>query len=105
VTGLIVLLFNRSNRFVYFHSLQSLCFFGVTHIVLVVCWSIIPYVEHLPALRTCFYFFGSLTTFVTLIAWLTGMIQAARGKYYSLPFVEPAMKRLLTSAAETVFAN
>jgi uncharacterized membrane protein len=97
-TGLMILLFNRSNRFVYFHSLQSVCFFGIAHSVLIACWTAIPYTEHLPVVRTCLYFFGSFTTFVTVIAWIVAMIQAARGKYYSLPFVQPIVRRLLLNA-------
>jgi uncharacterized membrane protein/transcriptional regulator with XRE-family HTH domain len=94
LTGLLVLLFNRSNRFVLFHSLQSVCFFGGVHLVVLFCVLTAPLTDH-----SVFFTFmrdlcGPLAVLLGLIAWGVGMIQAARGRYYQLPLVGTWCHRL-----------
>lgn len=76
VTGLIFLLLKRENRFVRFHAMQSLIFFGTMSIVTAI-FSSIP-------------FFNSIATglgFVSFICWIVLMVKAARGRYYKLPLI------------------
>jgi uncharacterized membrane protein/transcriptional regulator with XRE-family HTH domain len=94
LTGLLVLLFNRSNRFVLFHSLQSVCFFGSVHLIILCCVVTAPLTDH-----NAFFTFmrdlcGPLAVLLGLIAWGVGMIQAARGRYYQLPLVGTYCHRL-----------
>ena len=76
ITGLIFLLLKRENRFVRFHAMQSLIFFGAIGIVTTV-FSHIPLLSSLSA--------GLL--FVSFICWIVLMVKAARGRYYKLPIV------------------
>jgi uncharacterized membrane protein len=76
VTGLIFLLLKRENRFVRFHAIQSLIFFGTMSIATAI-FSSIP-------------FFDSIAAglgFVSFICWIVLMVKAARGKYYKLPII------------------
>ena len=76
VTGLIFLLLKRENRFVRFHAMQSLIFFGAMSMVTSVF-------SHIPLL-------GSLSAglgFVSFICWIVLMVAAARGRYYKLPVI------------------
>jgi uncharacterized membrane protein/DNA-binding XRE family transcriptional regulator len=94
LTGLLVLLFNRSNRFVLFHSLQSTCFFGGIHLVVLLCVLAAPLTAHSAVLTLIRDVCGPLVVLLGLIAWGVGMIQAARGRYYRLPFVGKYCYRL-----------
>lgn len=76
VTGLIFLLLKREDRFVRFHALQSLIFFGGMSIAM--------------AIFRALPLFGSIATglgFVTFICWIVLMVKAARGRYYKLPII------------------
>jgi uncharacterized membrane protein len=71
VTGLIFLLLKRENRFVRFHAIQSLLFFGAMSMVTAI-FSSIP-------------FFDSIAAglgFVSFICWIVLMVKAARGRCY-----------------------
>jgi uncharacterized membrane protein len=76
VTGLIFLLLKRENRFVRFHAMQSLIFFGVMSMVTAVFSSI-------PLLGSI----GAGLGFVSFICWIVLMVKAARGRYYKLPII------------------
>lgn len=76
VTGLIFLLLKREDRFVRFHALQSLIFFGTISIVMAI-FSSIPFFDSIA--------FG--LGFVSFICWIVLMVKAARGRYYRLPLI------------------
>src|SRR5437660_9764168 len=76
VTGLIFLLLKRENRFVRFHAMQSLIFFGAMSIVTTV-FSQIPLLG----------FIGAGLGFVSFICWIVLIVKAARGRYYKLPII------------------
>jgi uncharacterized membrane protein len=76
VTGLIFLLLKRENRFVRFHAMQSLIFFGGMSMVTTV-FSYIPFLG----------FIGTGLGFVSFICWIVLMVAAARGRYYKLPII------------------
>jgi uncharacterized membrane protein len=76
VTGLIFLLLKGENRFVRFHAMQSLIFFGTTSMLSSVF-------SHIPLLG----FIGSGLGFVSFICWIVLMVAAARGRYYKLPII------------------
>lgn len=76
VTGLIFFLLERENRFVRFHAMQSIIFFGAINIVTAVL-SYIPY----------FGFIGAGLGFVSFICWIVLMVAAHRGRYYKLPVI------------------
>ena len=76
VTGLIFLLLKREDRFVRFHAMQSLIFFGAMSIATTV-FSYIPLLG----------FIGEGLAFVSFICWIVLMVAAARGRYYKLPII------------------
>jgi len=83
VTGLIFFLMEKQNRFVRFHAMQSILFFGGVTVIQI----ILNVISHFPVLG----FFASLAGVVVWIIWLVGyivlLINGFQGKYYKLPIV------------------
>lgn len=75
-TGLLFLLLERENRFVRFHAMQSLLFFGALSIVGAVL-NYIPY----------FGFVSAGLFLVGFVCWIVLMVAAHRGRYYKLPVI------------------
>jgi uncharacterized membrane protein/DNA-binding transcriptional regulator YiaG len=94
LTGVLVLLFHRSSRFTLFHSLQSICFFGGIHLIVVLCTVTAPFTDHNTVLTLLRDVCGPLAVLFGLIGWCVGLIQAARGKDYPLPLVGRWCQRL-----------
>lgn len=90
MTGLLFFLFGRQHPYVRFHALQSILFFGIINAADVALFNIIDDLmkthsfHFLTAIAILLFLF---LNFVAFIGWVVGMIQAARGKYYKLPFV------------------
>lgn len=76
VTGLIFLLLKRENRFVRFHAMQSLIFFGTMSLVTTM-------LSHISFLASIAAGLG----FVSFICWIVLIVAAARGRYYKLPII------------------
>ena len=76
VTGLIFLLLRRENRFVRFHAMQSLIFFGAIG-MLTTMFSHVPFLG----------FIGDGLGFVSFICWIVLIVAARRGRYYKLPII------------------
>ena len=85
VTGLIFFLLERENRFVRFHAMQSLLFFGI----LSVLEGIFSYMPFFGAV-------GSVIGLVMFIGWIVMMVKAHRGEYYKLPFFGDLADRLIS---------
>lgn len=85
LTGLLFLLFTRESRFVRFHALQSLIFFGSINLLDIALIRIgmlhLPHLSWLAALSLL------LLNFIAFIGWCVAIVQASRGKYYRLPFI------------------
>jgi uncharacterized membrane protein len=77
LSGLIVFLLEKESRFVRFHALQSLVFFGGMSLILSVLGPI-------PAVGWIFAVVGGILTFAF---WLIGMVNAYRGELYRFPVV------------------
>jgi uncharacterized membrane protein len=84
VSGLIFLLLERENRFVRFHAMQSLLFFGILSVVAWV-FSYLPF----------FAAIGSALGLVMFIGWIVMMVKAHRGQYYKLPLFGDLAERLI----------
>jgi uncharacterized membrane protein len=85
LTGLLFLLFVRENRFVRFHALQSLIFFGGINLIDIALLRI--GMIHVRPLSAFIVLFFMLLNFVAFVGWVVAIIQASRGQYYRLPFV------------------
>lgn len=92
-TGLLFFLFAGQNRYVRFHALQSLIFFGCINLIDIAFvmflrdWEWIFRFFHAPFVALLALLFVFLVNAVAFVGWLVGMFQAARGKYYRLPLV------------------
>lgn len=86
--ALMLLLFVRENRFVRFHALQSLFFFGVINVIYVIFFGSIKYwplpLPHLFWVIPLLVFLG--VNIIAFIAWIVGIVGALRGDYVHLPF-------------------
>ncbi len=86
ITGLLLFLFNRSNRFVLFHSLQSLLIFGSATVFYIAFACVMAYVPFIPV-HVFALIFAVLVTMIAVISWIVGIVKALTGSYYKLPFV------------------
>ncbi|GHO50172.1 DUF4870 domain-containing protein [Ktedonospora formicarum] len=93
-SGLVLLFFGFQNKYVRFHALQSLLFFGFINLADVIMFltgdlgsHIYGRIPHLDG----FFILGLMLAFFLLnslafVGWLVCMIMAANGKTYKLPF-------------------
>ena len=94
LTGLLFLLFGGRNRFVRFHALQSLAFFGAINVIDVGLFSIVRVMWHFsPFLVFCGLLMFMMLNFIAFVTWIMAMVQAARGVYFRLPFVGELVAR------------
>ena len=77
VGGLVFFLLDRDNRFLRFHAMQSILFFGTTSILGWVS-SFFPF---------ALFGFGGVVGLVSFIGWIVLMVAAHRGRYYKLPLL------------------
>jgi uncharacterized membrane protein len=85
VTGLIFFLLEKQNRFVRFHAMQSILFFGgisVLDFILRIGQSFTP--DLLSLGLGCV---AGLIGLVGIVGWIVLMINAFQGKYFKLPIV------------------
>lgn len=85
ITGIIFFLLEKQNRFVRFHAMQSILFFGglsVLSIVLQVVTGLnIPFISFL---TLCV---NGLLGIVGLVGWIVLLINGFQGKYFKLPII------------------
>jgi len=77
LSGLIIFLLEKDSRFVRFHALQSLIFFGAMSLILGV-------LGRIPVIGWVFAVVGGIATFGY---WIIGMIKAYQGELYRFPIV------------------
>jgi uncharacterized membrane protein len=77
ITGLVFFLIEKRNRFVRFHAMQSILFFGGLSILNII-------IGFLPFGLSNLSWIVSLVGF---IGWIILMVNAFQGKYFKLPFV------------------
>ena len=75
VSGLVLFLLERRSRFVRFHAMQSILFFGILSILGGIC-------GYLPFMGGAI---GGAIGLVMFIGWIVMMVKAHRGEYYKLP--------------------
>jgi uncharacterized membrane protein len=77
ITGLIFFLLEKDDKFVRFHALQSLIFFGGLTII-----TMVPFLGWIP-----------IWWIVGFIVWLICIVKAYQGEEFLLPFVGPFAKK------------
>jgi len=101
VSGLFLFLLVREKRFIRFHSLQSLLFFGGSHVLSITLLVLLNateaehenWREYLAAGLALILL---LTILFTCIVWMMGMVQAWQGRPYQVPFVGQWSDQILT---------
>jgi len=83
ITGLIFFLMEKQNRFVRFHAMQSILFFGGLTVV-DIALSIIGNFPFMGLLAFCA---SGLVGLVALVGWIVLLINGFQGKYFKLPIV------------------
>lgn len=85
VTGLIFFLIEKQNRFVRFHAMQSILFFGGIVVLDIILGFAAGFAPGILALGLgCVSWLIGLAAFV---GWIVLMINAFQGKYFKLPIV------------------
>lgn len=88
ITGILILLTEKNNKFIRFHAMQSTILFGGITIIQIV----LGFVPVLGALV------GGILTLVSTILWLVCMFKAYSGEMFKLPIVgdiaEEQLKKL-----------
>jgi uncharacterized membrane protein len=77
ISGLIVILVEKDNRFVRFHAMQSIITFGALTILSILLGNLLV-------------FFGFLVPFLNLLGivlWILLMVKAYQGERYRLPII------------------
>ena len=97
ITGIIFFLMEKQNRFVRFHAMQSILFFGglsVLSIVLQVVTGLnIPFISFL---TLCV---NGLLGIVGLVGWIVLLINGFQGKYFKLPVIGDYAERYANQGA------
>jgi uncharacterized membrane protein len=100
LSALLVILFVPKNRFIRFHAMQSLLFYGGVNVLYIVLISIMAH--HVPFLFGFAIFFFVIMNIVASVAWFVGLIGAISGKYTKLPFVGNFAERFANQGQATV---
>ena len=80
IGGLIFFLVEKQNRFVRFHAMQSLLFFGGLTVLSIIISFLAGYIPLIGFLNT-------VLGIVWFVSWIILMIQGFQGKYFKLPVV------------------
>jgi len=88
LTGLLFLLLGGRDRFIRFHALQSLVFFGMINVLdFGLFISILSFAHHMHMMAIPFILAFLFLNFIAFVCWIVVMVQAARGVYFRLPFI------------------
>jgi uncharacterized membrane protein len=83
ITGLIFFLVEKQNRFVRFHAMQSILFFGG----LTVIQFILGFLGNVPLLGFFAGPVGIAVAIIGFVGWILLLINGFQGKYFKLPIV------------------
>jgi len=83
ITGLIFFLVEKQNRFVRFHAMQSILFFGGLTLINI----ILNVIGNFGVLWYLTFLLGWVVGIVGLVGWIVLMINGFQGKYFKLPIV------------------
>jgi len=90
VGGLVFLVLERDNRFVRFHAIQSILFFGTLSILSGI-FNYFPY---------ALFGLGGVVGLIGFIGWIVLMVAAHRGRYYKLPLFGDFADRLTNRVSQ-----
>lgn len=85
ITGLVFFFMEKQNRFVRFHAMQSILFFGGLSILGIVLRIIIGI--DIPFLSLVAFCINGLLGLVAFVGWIVLLINGFQGKYFKLPVI------------------
>ena len=85
ITGVIFFLMEKQNRFVRFHAMQSILFFGGLSVLGIVLRVVIGL--DIPFISFAALCINGLLGIVGLVGWIVLLINGFQGKYFKLPII------------------
>lgn len=87
ITGLIFFLMEKQNRFVRFHAMQSILFFGGLSVLSLLFTFARAFAVNIDVIYLVLGCFQSLIGLAIFVGWIVLMVNAFQGKYFKLPIV------------------
>ena len=84
ITGIVILLVEKDDKFIRFHAMQSTLVFGAIFVADIVLGAVIGAV---PILNLINSLFNTLVFIVALIVWIVSMLKAFQGQMFKWPVV------------------
>jgi uncharacterized membrane protein len=83
VSGLVLLLLEKENKFVRFHAIQSIIVFGAVTVLNI----ILPYIPFIG------WALASIVGLAAVVLWIILMIKAYQGEMFKLPIAGPIAEK------------
>ena len=84
ITGIVILLVEKDDKFIRFHAMQSTLVFGAIFVADIILGAVIGAV---PILNLINSLFNTLVFIVALIVWIVSMLKAFQGQMFKWPVV------------------
>ena len=84
ITGVVILLVEKDDKFIRFHAMQSTLVFGAIFVFDIILGAVIGAV---PILNLINSLFNTLVFIVALIVWIVSMLKAFQGQMFKWPVV------------------
>ena len=84
ITGIVILLVEKDDKFIRFHAMQSALVFGAIFIIDIILGAVIgaiPLFNFISSLVNTFVFI------IALVVWIVSMLKAFQGQIYKWPIV------------------
>jgi len=83
VSGIVLYVLEKDNKFVRFHAVQSIIVFGA---LIVVQWVVLPILFMVPVLGSIVgVFLHMITTLAGFVLWILLMVKAYQGETFKVP--------------------
>ena len=84
ITGIVILLVEKDDKFIRFHAMQSSLVFGAIFVADIILGAVIGAV---PILNLINSLFNTLVFIIALIVWIVSMLKAFQGQMFKWPVV------------------
>ena len=83
ISGLVIFLIEKKNKYVRFHAMQSI----LLSVALVAIWIVYFIIALIPVVGVLIAILGPLTGLASLILWIVLLIKAYQGEEFKLPII------------------
>ncbi len=84
ITGIVILLVEKDDKFIRFHAMQSVLIFGAIFLINIIISTVLNPLDFFGVLTTVI---SSLMTIITVVVWAVSMIKAYNGEIFKWPLV------------------